>query len=161
MSERGRARIRRGPAIAWWRLGAQLTIDQASIGSCQEPGHANEEQQAKKRGRAQWAAEWAAQVSRDKRFALFGLKRRGITAKAAEHTADSVQAKAQRLPVPQATGKHIEQDTEIQCPGNERTVGRVVVHGSDFSTERTQVEVHHQGGIGCDIPPQPAALAAA
>ncbi len=102
-------------------MAAELAHDRAAVGTGQQPSDTDQEYQGKKSRRAHRATERNAQVAR-KGAVLLSLQWAGIATEAAERTAEAIQRQPQCLPVGKATAKYIEQDTEVQCPGNEGTV---------------------------------------
>ncbi|MNP28920.1 hypothetical protein D3C76_1219230 [compost metagenome] len=54
--------------------------------------------------------------------------------------ADTVELQADHLPVADTAGEQIEQDAEVQGPGNQRAVGGRGVHGRDFITDLRGLE---------------------
>lgn len=102
-------------------MAADFTQEWPALAAGQQPGDSDEKDQGEKSRRAHRATERSAQVARQGAV-LLGLQWPGIAPEAAERTAESIQRQPQCLPVGKATAKYIEQDTEIQCPGNEGTI---------------------------------------
>ena len=108
------------------------------LAEAQQPSQVDQEHDGHARGSAQRAGKVVRDIAGSRATQPFVGKWRLVAVHRTERATDTIELLAEHLAMAQTAHEQVQQDTEVQGPGDQRTVRAAQFHGGDSTIEAPQ-----------------------